>query len=91
MPPTSIYDRRLGWLLGTRILRLTHVGRGSGRMLQHRARGRRSDRCGTPEFFLGLRIRPRSDWLRNLDAGGLATVTVRRRSFPTDHRRLSEA
>ena len=29
--PSRLYDWRLGWLLGHRFLRLTHVGRRSGR------------------------------------------------------------
>ena len=84
-----IYDHRLGWVLGKRIMRLTHRGRRSGRtyntvleVVGHRQYA---------EFFVVSGFGPRSDWLRNLDAGGPATVTVGRRCFPADHRRLDEA
>ena len=85
-----IYDRHLGWLLGHRILRLTHVGRRSGRRYRTVLEVVGRDRCGS-EFFVVSGFGPRADWLRNLDAGGRATVTVGTRSFPADHRRLGDA
>jgi deazaflavin-dependent oxidoreductase (nitroreductase family) len=85
-----IYDRHLGWLLGHRILRLSHVGRRSGRRYRTVLEVVGRDRCGS-EFFVVSGFGPRADWLRNLDAGGRATVTVGTRSFPADHRRLGDA
>jgi deazaflavin-dependent oxidoreductase (nitroreductase family) len=84
-----LYDHRLGWLLGRRILRLTHRGRRSGRTYHTvlEVVGHRLD----AEFFVVSGFGPRSDWLRNLDAGSPATVTVGRRCFPAEHRRLNEA
>jgi deazaflavin-dependent oxidoreductase (nitroreductase family) len=85
-----LYDHNLGRLLGHRVLRLRHVGRRSGR--RHRTtlevvgHDRPSD-----EYFVVSGFGERTDWLRNLDAGGPATVTVGRRSFPADHRRLGDA
>ena len=84
-----LYDHRLGWLLGKRILRLTHRGRRSGRTYDTvlEVVGHRRD----AEFFVVSGFGPRSDWLRNLDAGGPAAVTVGRLRFPADHRRLNDA
>ena len=84
-----LYDHRLGWLLGQRILRLNHVGSRSGRHYRTvlEVVGHRQD----AEFFVVSGFGKQSDWLRNLDAGGAATVTVGRRCFPADHRRLSDA
>jgi len=85
-----LYDRDLGWLLGHRILRLSHVGRRSGRhyrtVLEVVGRDRTSG-----EFFVVSGFGGRADWVRNLDAGGPATVAVGRRRFPADHRRLDPA
>jgi deazaflavin-dependent oxidoreductase (nitroreductase family) len=85
----QLYDRGLSRLMGRRFLRLTHTGRRSGRsfhtvleVVAHRSGG---------EFFVVSGFGPRSDWLRNLEAGGPATVRVSGRSFPVDHRRLDEA
>jgi deazaflavin-dependent oxidoreductase (nitroreductase family) len=85
----QLYDRGLSRLVGRRFLRLTHTGRRSGRsfhtlleVVGHRPGG---------EFCVVSGLGPRSDWLRNLEAGGPATVTVGGRSFPADHRRLDEA
>jgi deazaflavin-dependent oxidoreductase (nitroreductase family) len=82
-----LYDRDLGWLLGHRLLRLTHVGRQSGRRYRTVLEVVGHDRSGS-EFFVVSGFGPRADWLRNLDAGGRATVTVGSRSFPAVHRRL---
>ena len=85
----NVLYHRLGWLLGRRILRLNHVGRRSGRryctVLE--VVGHRQD----AEFFVVSGFGKQSDWLRNLDAGGPATVTVGRRCFRADHRRLGDA
>jgi deazaflavin-dependent oxidoreductase (nitroreductase family) len=85
-----LYDRNLGWLLGHRFLRLTHVGRHSGRRYHTVLEVVGHDRAG-PEFFVVSGFGTRADWLRNLDACGPATVTVGRRTFPADHRRLVDA
>jgi len=85
----QLFDHRLGRMLGKRILRLTHCGRSSGRTYNTvlEVVGHRQD----AEFFVVSGFGPRSDWLRNLDAGGPPTVTVGRLFFPTDHRRLNKA
>ena len=85
-----LYDRGLGWLLGHRILRLTHVGRRSRRRYRTvlEVVGRDPSRS---EFFVISGFGACSDWLRNLEAGGTASVEFGRRSFPTDHRELNHA
>jgi deazaflavin-dependent oxidoreductase (nitroreductase family) len=84
-----LYDHRLGWLLGTRVLRLTHTGRRSG--CPHRTVLEVVGRGPGAELFVVSGFGRRSDWLRNLDAGGPAMVAVGCRSFPADHRRVGGA
>ncbi len=86
----GLYDHELGWLLGHRMLRLTHTGRRSGRPCRTvlEVVGRTS---ATQEFVVVSGFGSRPDWLRNLDAGGPATVAVGRRCFPAAHRALGEA
>ncbi|HWM56187.1 MAG TPA: nitroreductase family deazaflavin-dependent oxidoreductase [Pseudonocardia sp.] len=76
--------RDLGWLLDHRFLRLTHVGRHSGRQYRTVLEVVGRDRSRS-EFFVVSGFGPRADWLRNLDASGRATVTVGKRSFPAAH------
>ncbi len=82
-----IYDHDLGRALGRRILRLTHVGRRSGRTLHTVLEVVGHDRV-TGEFVVASGFGRRPDWLRNLDAGGPATVTVGSTTFPAGHRVL---
>lgn len=85
-----IYDRNLGWLLGRRLLRLTHVGRRSGRRYRTVLEVVGHD-PSTGEFVVVSGFGSSPDWLRNLAARGPATVTVGRTCFAADHRRLAEA
>ncbi len=85
--PDQLYRHGLGFLLGRRFLRLTHVGRRSGRRYTtvlevvdcHPA---------VPELVVVSGFGARADWLRNLQAGGPAEVTVGRATFQADHRTL---
>jgi deazaflavin-dependent oxidoreductase (nitroreductase family) len=85
--PERLY--RFGWgsLLGRRFLRLSHRGRRSGApyatVLEVVAYDRR-----IPEFVVVSGFGARADWLRNIEAGGPVEVTVGRRTFPVEHRRL---
>ncbi len=81
----GLYDRHLGWLLGRRFLQLTHVGRRSGRRYRTVLEVVEYDRS-VPEFVVVSGFGRRSDWLRNLNAGGRAT---RRRGIPHLHCRPS--
>lgn len=87
--PDALYRHGLGFLLGSRFVRLGHVGRRSGRHYttvlevvgHNRAAG---------VYVVVSGFGERSDWLRNLDAGEPAEVTSGRSTFPVEHRRLTE-
>ena len=85
--PERRYRVGLGSLLDRRFLRLGHRGRRSGApyatVLEVVACDRRM-----PEFVVVSGFGARADWLRNIEAGGPVEVTVGRRTFPAEHRRL---
>ena len=85
--PERLYRFGLGSLLGRRFLRLSHRGRRSGApyatVLEVVAYDGR-----IPEFVVASGFGARADWLRNIEAGGPVEVTVGRRTFPVEHRRL---
>ncbi len=85
--PRHLYDRGWGPLLGHRFLLLTHTGRRSGReygtVLEVVRLDRRSRELVVVSGFGG-----QADWLRNLRAGGAATVTVGRHTFRAAYRVL---
>ena len=85
--PDQLYRHGLGFVLGRRFLRLVHTGRRSGRryatVLEVVAYDPR-----VPEFFVVSGFGAREDWLRNVEAGGAAEVTVGRRTFTAGHRRV---
>ncbi|MFC4942845.1 nitroreductase family deazaflavin-dependent oxidoreductase [Pseudonocardia sp. GCM10023141] len=85
--PAVLYDRNAGWLLGHRFLRLSHVGRRSGRryrtMLEVVGVGRE------PAEFIVLSGTGRSaDWYRNLQARPAVEVAIGRERFAPRHRVL---
>ena len=87
--PVYLYRWRLGWLLGPRLLLLTHIGR--------RTRLRRQSvlevveyRKGGPEVVVVNGFGPDCDWLRNIEAGPGEEVTVGSEHFAALHRFLGE-
>lgn len=88
--PDRLYRHRLGWLLGRRFLRLVHVGRRTGRRHATVLEVVRHD-LRVPESLVVSGFGPGADWLRNLEANGMAEVTIGRRTFTADHRRLDVA
>jgi deazaflavin-dependent oxidoreductase (nitroreductase family) len=86
--PNLLYDHGVGWVLGRRFLRLAHTGRRSGERYFTVLEVVRFD-PGIPEFVVVSGFGPGADWLRNLEAGGPAFVTVGRSTFAARHRRLT--
>ena len=88
--PARLYDWQAGWILGRRFLRLTHVGRRSGRlnqtMLEVVGENPRSD-----ELIVVAGLGRSADWYRNLQAGEAREVAVGRERFVPIHRELGEA
>jgi deazaflavin-dependent oxidoreductase (nitroreductase family) len=87
--PSHLYDWGLGPLLGPRFLRLTHVGRRTGRthrtVLEVVGRDRAT---GSVVVIAGLG--PGADWYRNLVAGSTAAVETGGRRFRAVPRVLDE-
>lgn len=85
--PRHLYRLGLGPLLGGRFLLLAHTGRRTGRRRSTVLEVVHRDPVG-PVLVVVSGFGARADWLRNLDAGGPAEVTVGRARFPAEHRTL---
>jgi deazaflavin-dependent oxidoreductase (nitroreductase family) len=87
--PRALYRWRLGWLLGRRFLLLEHVGRTTGSRYQtvleviayHRSTGAAVVMSGWGRT---------SDWYRNIEVAGHATVTLGRKTMKADARVLDD-
>jgi len=85
--PGLLYDWRLGWLLGHRFLRLTHIGRRSGQRHQTvlEVVGRnRAER----EFIVVAGLGRSAQWYRNLQVHEGVEVAIGRERFVPIHREL---
>jgi len=87
--PILIYKCRLGWLLGHRVLMLTHFGRRTGlkrhtvlEVVEYRKQG--------PEVVVVNGFGPNSDWIRNIEVAGGEEITVASQHFLATHRFLGE-
>jgi deazaflavin-dependent oxidoreductase (nitroreductase family) len=88
--PARLYDWHLGWLLRGRFLRLTHVGRRSGRrhqtLLEVLGTGPAPGEVVVIAGWGGS-----DDWYRNVRADGATEVAIGRRRFRPAYRVLGEA
>ena len=87
--PVYLYRWHMSWLLGTRCLLLTHIGRRSGlrrqtvlEVVEYRPEG--------PEVVVANGFGPDSDWVRNIEAGAGEEITVGSKHFLASHRFLGE-
>jgi deazaflavin-dependent oxidoreductase (nitroreductase family) len=85
--PGRLYDWHLGWLLGHRFLRLTHVGRRSGRRYQTMLEVLGED-PSTGEVLVLASLGTRTDWYRNLRDHPAVEVALGRSRFRPAHRVL---
>lgn len=86
--PARIYDLGLGWLFGQRFVRLTHVGRRSGRQYQTMLEVLAVRPDGEVVVIAGLG--PSADWFRNIQAHPGVEVALARQRFRPVHRMLGE-
>jgi deazaflavin-dependent oxidoreductase (nitroreductase family) len=87
--PARLYDWHAGWLLGHRFLRLTHVGRCSGRL--HRSVLEVVGSGPAPgEVVVVAGLGPSADWYRNVQAHPAVEVAVGRRRSRPAHRVLDQ-
>ena len=87
--PTHLYDCHAGWLLGNRFLRLTHVGRKSGRRYQTMLEVVGTDKANG-ELVVVAGFGPSSDWVQNINATPAAEIAIESRRFRPEHRILDE-
>jgi deazaflavin-dependent oxidoreductase (nitroreductase family) len=85
--PTVLYDWHLGWLLGHRFLRLTHIGRRSGRVYQTvlEVVGRNP---AENEFIVVAGLGRSAHWYQNLQVHEGVEVAIAREHFAPIHREL---
>ncbi|MGH2893506.1 MAG: nitroreductase family deazaflavin-dependent oxidoreductase [Solirubrobacteraceae bacterium] len=86
--PAYLYDWRAGWLLGRRFLRLTHIGRRTGRSYQTMLEVIGENRAAH-EVIVIAGLGQNAQWYRNLQAGGAIEVAIANERFEATHRRLS--
>lgn len=85
--PSRLYDQNLGWLLGGRFCRLTHVGRKSGKRYRTVLEVVGTDDT-TGEVMVISGYGAKADWYRNLHANGTAEIETGRRQFVASARDL---
>lgn len=83
--PNHLYAAGLGWVFGHRLLRLSHVGRHSGRIHHTVLEVARYDKA-TGEATVVAAYGPTADWVRNLLAGGPLEVDLGRGPRPAAYR-----
>ena len=86
--PARLYDWRMGWMLGHRFLRLTHVGRRSGRIYQTVLEVVGQNRA-TNELIVIAGLGRSAQWYRNLQAHEAIEVAIAGQRFTPVHRELS--
>ena len=85
--PARLYDWRLGWILGRRFLRLTHLGRRTGRKYQTVLEVVGENR-GRDEVIVIAGLGHSAQWYRNVLAGKATEVAICRERFAPLHREL---
>ena len=88
--PTHLYDWHAGWILGRRFLRLTHIGRRSGRRYQTMLEVIGENRA-TGEVIVIAGLGRSANWYRNLQTHGATEVAIGRERFTPRHRQLSQS
>lgn len=88
--PTRLYDWRAGWILGRRFLRLTQIGRRSGRQYQTMLEVIGENRT-TREVIVIAGLGRSGNWYRNLRAHDAIEVAICNERFSPAHRELNES
>ena len=86
--PVLLYDWRMGWVLGRRFLRLTHVGRRSGHLHQTVLEIVGENRA-SHEVIVLAGLGRSAQWYRNLRVHEAIEVAIARQRFAPVHRQLS--
>ena len=86
--PARLYDLRMGWVLGRRFLRLTHVGRRSGRLYRTVLEVVGENRA-LSEVIVVAGLGRSAQWYRNLQVREAVEVAIAGERFAPVHRELS--
>ena len=86
--PIWLYRVRLGWLLGSRFLMLTHIGRTSGRVRQSVLEVVGYDQA-RDSYIIASGWGEKADWLRNIQKNPNVLVDVGGRRFEATAERLA--
>jgi deazaflavin-dependent oxidoreductase (nitroreductase family) len=86
--PLVLYRLHLGWLLGQRFLRLTHVGRKSGKRYRTMVEVVDHDPA-TDSYIVTSGWGEKSDWFRNIQKTPQVVINVGRRQLEVKAERLS--
>lgn len=86
--PIHLYRLNLGWLLGHRVLLLTHRGRKSGRVRQTPLEVIRHD-AATGESVVVSAWGNKADWYRNIEANPAMEIRTGRERYVPEQRFLS--
>lgn len=86
--PALLYDWRLGWLLGRRFLRLTHVGRRTGRTYRTMLEVVGAKRAEN-ELIVIAGLGRKAQWYQNLQVHEALEVAIASDRFVPIHRELS--
>jgi deazaflavin-dependent oxidoreductase (nitroreductase family) len=85
--PGRLYNWHAGWILGRRFLRLTHVGRRTGRRYETMLEVVGENR-GAREVIVVAGFGRTAQWYRNLLAGNAVEVAIGRERFEPTYREL---
>lgn len=88
--PTHLYDWRAGWILGRRFLRLTHIGRRSGRRYQTMLEVI-GENHATGEVIVIAGLGRSANWYRNLQTHEAIEVAIGSERFTPRHRQLNKS
>lgn len=87
--PVALYRLRMGWLLGSRFLLLTHTGRRTGQTRQAVLEVVSYDRS-IPEAIVIAAWGERAQWVRNLGAAPAVSVQIGRVHWTAPEHRILE-
>lgn len=87
--PSYLFKWHLGFLLGSRFILMTHIGRSSGRTFQTVVEVLEQD-DGTGEYIVCSGTGRQADWYRNLSASPARSVQVGNRSWVPEQRFLPD-
>jgi len=78
--PIWLYNLHLGWILGNRALKMTHIGRNSGQP-RHVVLEVVKYEPSSETYYIAAAWGERSDWVKNIRANPKVRIQVARKNF----------